>query len=558
MKKKKLALHWQIIIGMILGISFGFVVSSTTFTNTMGRASFNPDAAEQDNYVLQFRARNTETLKTDTFDFVFYKSTNPQASAYNSLQVKSKETVSFDLLKAEDQKKYKYLGLIKPGSYTTLSPTGDSLNTKGASEVSIKKQTPAFPPIKIEPNNTFIQNWIKPFGTIFIGLLKMIAVPLILASLIKGVSDLQDISKLSKMGGRTIGFYICTTIIAVTIGLLVVNIIEPGNSISDITREDLMAQFAGDADKRINAAAEQQTKGPLQPLVDLVPQNVFAAISQNGKMLQTILFTIMFGVGLILIDPKKAKPVKDFFDGVNEVILKLIDLIMLIAPYGVFALMAALVADAPNAEIFQALGWYALAVVLGLGLIIGIDLLLIWLFARRSPSSFIKAISPAQLLAFSTSSSAATLPVTMERVEEHVGVEKEVSSFVLPVGATINMDGTSLYQAVAAIFIAQVFGNDLTLAAQLSIIATATLASIGSAAVPGAGMLMLVVVLESIGVNPAGIALIFAIDRPLDMCRTVVNVTGDAMVATLVGKSLGKLGDPNVKDWDDHYQKEEG
>lgn len=402
----------------------------------------------------------------------------------------------------------------------------------------------------------FIQNWIKPFGTIFINLLKMIAVPLIVASLIKGVSDLQDISKLSKMGGRTILFYICTTVIAVTIGLVMVNIIAPGAGISEATRDSLMQQFAGDANSKIEAASAQAQNGPLQALVDLVPQNIFLSLSNNGLMLQTIFFVIFFGIGLILVDPKKAQPVKDFFDGANEVILKLIDLIMLAAPYGVLALLAGLVAEAPNAEIFTALGWYAAAVVLGLACLILVDLLIVYLFTGRSPGFFIKGILPAQLLAFSTSSSAATLPVTMERVEEHIGVDKEVASFVLPVGATINMDGTSLYQAVAAIFIAQVLGYDLTIGAQLSIVMTATLASIGSAAVPGAGMLMLVVVLESIGVPAAGIALIFAIDRPLDMCRTIVNVTGDAMVATVVASSLGKLRDPEAKEWDDHYPKE--
>ncbi|AFC24470.1 dicarboxylate/amino acid:cation symporter [Saprospira grandis] len=403
----------------------------------------------------------------------------------------------------------------------------------------------------------FIQNWIKPFGTIFINLLKMIAVPLIVTSLIKGVADLQDISKLSRMGGRTILFYVCTTIIAVSIGLIMVNLIEPGGGVSEATRDGLLAQFKGDADSKIMAAAAEKGKGPLQALIDLVPSNIFVALSNNGLMLQTIFFVIFFGIGIILIDPQKAEPVKAFFDGANEVVLKLIDLIMLGAPYGVLALMASLVAEAPDAEIFYALIWYALTVVLGLASLIAIDVLLVMLFAKKSPSFFTKNILPAQLLAFSTSSSAATLPVTMERVEEHIGVSKEVSSFVLPVGATINMDGTSLYQAVAAVFIAQVLGYELTLGAQLSIVMTATLASIGSAAVPGAGMLMLVVVLESIGVPSAGIALIFAIDRPLDMCRTVANVTGDAMVATSVAASLGELKEPEVKNWDDHYHKEE-
>ena len=399
----------------------------------------------------------------------------------------------------------------------------------------------------------FVSDFIKPFGTIFINALKLIAVPLILASLIKGISDLKDISKLSKMGGRTIGIYILTTVIAVTIGLGIVNIIKPGNSISEATRLELVENYSGDANEKIMAAAKQQESGPLQALVDLVPSNIFKAASDNGNMLQVIFFAIFFGIGLILIPEKQAKPVKDFFDGFNEVILKLIDLIMLAAPYGVFALLAALVVEAPSADLFKALAWYAICVLLGLPIMIGFYILVVYIFTKRSPSFFIKGISPAQLLAFSTSSSAATLPVTMERVEEHLGVEEEVTSFVLPIGATVNMDGSSLYQAVAAVFIAQAFGMDLDLYTQLGIIVTATLASIGSAAVPGAGMVMLVIVLAQAGIPEAGLALIFAVDRPLDMCRTVVNVTGDATVSMLVAKSIGKLKEePVEKNWDDN------
>jgi len=232
----------------------------------------------------------------------------------------------------------------------------------------------------------------------------------------------------------------------------------------------------------------------------------------------------------------------------------MVDLIMLAAPYGVFALLAALIAESPSVDLFKALAWYALTVVLGLALMIVIYNILVFVFTKKRPSFFMKAISPAQLLAFSTSSSAATLPVTMERVTEHIGVEEEVASFVLPIGATINMDGTSLYQAVAAVFIAQAFGMDLSFGTQLGIIATATLASIGSAAVPGAGMVMLVGVLGYAGIPEAGLALIFAVDRPLDMCRTVVNVTGDAAVSMLVAMSIGKLGVPKQKNWDDNYE----
>jgi proton glutamate symport protein len=401
----------------------------------------------------------------------------------------------------------------------------------------------------------FVQDWIKPFGKIFINVLKMIAIPLILAALIKGVSDLKDISKLSKMGGRTIGIYIMTTVIAVSIGLMLVNVVKPGNSISEDTRAEMVDNYGGNTTKYKDEAKNQKESGPLQALEDLVPENIFSASTSNRNMLQVIFFAVFFGIGLILIPEEKGEAVKKFFDGFNEVILKMVDLIMLAAPYGVFALLAALVVESPSIDLFKALGWYALTVVLGLAIMIGIYILLVKVFTKKNPKFFINGISPAQLLAFSTSSSAATLPVTLERVTEHLGVEEEVASFVLPIGATINMDGTSLYQAVAAVFIAQAFGMDLTLGTQLGIIATATLASIGSAAVPGAGMVMLVGVLGYAGIPEAGLALIFAVDRPLDMCRTTVNVTGDAAVSMLVAMSIGKLGEPKVKDWDDNYQK---
>jgi Na+/H+-dicarboxylate symporter len=316
----------------------------------------------------------------------------------------------------------------------------------------------------------------------------------------------------------------------------------------------MVENYGGDANSRIQEAHKQKETGPLQALEDLVPSNIFNAASDNTNMLQVIFFAIFFGIGMILIPDDKAAPVKKFFDGFNAVILKLIDLIMLVAPYGVFALLAALVVESPSLDLFKALAWYAVCVLIGLVIMIGVYLLMVWVLTKRSPSFFIRGISPAQLLAFSTSSSAATLPVTMERVEEHLGVEEEVTSFVLPIGATINMDGTSLYQAVAAVFIAQAFGMDLGFTTQLGIIVTATLASIGSAAVPGAGMIMLVIVLAQAGIPEAGLALIFAVDRPLDMCRTVVNITGDAAVAMVVAKSVGKLGDPKPENWDDAYK----
>jgi proton glutamate symport protein len=406
-----------------------------------------------------------------------------------------------------------------------------------------------------ESGSQFVLYYIKPWGNIFINVLKLIAIPLIIASLIKGVSDLNNISQLSKLGFRTLGLYIVSTALAVSIGLLAVNVIAPGKLISNDTRTELMESFGVDATQKVAQAEAAKDRGPLSAIEDIIPDNIITAASSNRNMLQVIFFVLFFGIGLILIPGDKSAPVKLFFEGVNEVILKMIDLIMLAAPFGVFALMAALVVESPSIEVFQALGMYSLTVVIGLAFMVFLVYpTVLRLYSGMRYKTFFKGMAPAQLLAFSTSSSAATLPVTMERVEEHLGVEKEVSSFVCPVGATVNMDGTSLYQAVAAVFIAQAFGDDLSLGEQLTIILTATLASIGSAAVPGAGILMLVIVLESIGVNPAGIALIFAVDRPLDMCRTVVNVSSDATVAVIVAKSLGKLGKPKVKNWDDHLE----
>ena len=406
--------------------------------------------------------------------------------------------------------------------------------------------------------NDFVTNWILPIGTIFVRLLKLIAVPLILASLIKGISDLKDIAKFKDMGLKTFGLYMMTTLVAIFIGLTLVNVFVPGNGISPETVEKLTATYANDSGvtSKIATATAQREAGPLQFVIDMVPDNVFFALSDNGLMLQVIFFAIFFAISMLLIGEERAQPIKQFFDTLNDVILKMVDLIMLSAPYAVFALLSSVVVSSNNPELLIALMKYSGLLVFGLFMMIVFYMILIKFVVKKDPFWFITQISPAQLLAFSTSSSAATLPVTMERLEEHVGVDQEVSSFVLPVGATINMDGTSVYQAIAAVFISQALGFDLTLGNQLTIILTALLASIGAAAVPGAGMVMLVIVLESIGF-PAdklaiGLALIFAVDRPLDMCRTVVNVTGDATVATIIAKKLNKLNTPKPINWDDH------
>lgn len=399
-----------------------------------------------------------------------------------------------------------------------------------------------------------VLDYVKPVGTIFINSLKMIAVPLVLASLIVGVANLGDVAKLGRIGGKTITAYLITTVIAVSFGLILVNVFKPGKSLPADTRDNLMSLYNRNVESRTSAAESLKDQSPLQPLVDMVPENIVAAASSNSSMLQVVFFALLVGIALLQIPKNKAQPVVAFFDGLNDVIIKIVGFIMLLAPYGVFALMASLIVeitgDNPDSAIalLLALLKYSLVVLFGLALMILLVYpLILKLFTKVSYLAFFRALRPAQLLAFSTSSSSATLPVTMKQVEEELGVSEEVSSFVLPLGATINMDGTCLYQGVAAVFIAQALGLDLTFSQQLMIVLTATLASIGSAGVPGAGLIMLIIVLESIDVPAAGLALILAPDRILDMFRTVVNVTGDAMVCAVVASSEGELSQGTPK-----------
>lgn len=439
--------------------------------------------------------------------------------------------------------------------------------------------------------NQFTINWIDPFGTIFIRLLKFIAVPLVLFSIISGISGLSDISRLGKMGAKTLGFYLTTTVIAVGLGLLLVNVVKPGthldetqriknrisyelwanesgteikdnkNFLNDPAYADLILEVSGSEQKidekveklKSNATSTKDAP-PLQFLVEMVPENLVFSISNNGLMLQVIFFAIFFGISIAIVG-EKAKPVASFITSINDVFLKMVELVMKAAPYFVFALLAGVIAkmaDSPTEvfEIFKSLGSYAITMVVGLSFLIFVfyPLILILFVKGMTYKQVFRNISPAQLMAFSTSSSAATLPVTMKCVENNMGVSKNVASFVLPIGATVNMDGTSLLQAVAVIFMAQLHMVDLSFAQQLTIVLTATLASIGAAAVPSAGLIMMMIVLGSVGLNPAWIAIIFPVDRPLDMLRTVVNVTGDATVATLVAGTEGELNPPEVTD----------
>ena len=436
--------------------------------------------------------------------------------------------------------------------------------------------------------NEFTIRWIDPFGMIFIRLLKFIAVPLVLFSIIGGVSGLRDVSKLGRLGWKTLLAYMTTTLLAVGIGLTLVNIVKPGTQIDDEQRiknrlsyevwlqeNDIDATQDGlnflsdpkyaaylseaqaaeqvtspklDLEEKVKTVAVQKESSPLKFIVEMVPDNIFASLSGNGLMLQVIFFAIFFGITLVLIPKEASAPIINLVNGMNSIFLKMVDLVMKVAPFFVFCLLAGVVAkmaDSPQEvfEIFKGLGSYSLTLFSGLFLLTFVvyPLIVTSLVSKMSFKDFFKNISPAQFLAFSTSSSAATLPVTMECVEENVGVPKSISSFVLPIGATVNMDGTSMFEGVAVVFLAQLHFIDLTIAQQLTIVFTAAAASIGSAAVPSAGLIMMIMVLQSVGLNPAWVAIIFPVDRILDMCRTVVNVTGDMVVSTLIAKSEGEL-----------------
>ncbi len=435
--------------------------------------------------------------------------------------------------------------------------------------------------------SSFTLDWIAPFGDIFLRLLKLIAVPLVLFSIISGIGGLGNPESLGRLGTKTLFAYLVTTVISVGMGLMLVNTIAPGKLVDKDSREDnrlayevwaksegielldedclsckpefaeryeRVAQRMGETtlDVDISAKKEKVDDRPLAFFINMVPDNLFLALGDNRLMLQIIFFGIFFGVSLLFISDEKSKPVKDFVESINLVFLKMVDLVMKASPFLVFALMAGVIAEMAGddlskmVDIFAGLTYYAIVVVFGLALLgFGLYPLIVHLFVRKlNYRKFMKALSPAQLLAFSTSSSAATLPVTLECVEKGVGVDRKITGFVLPIGATVNMDGTSMYQAIAVIFLAQMHMVDLTLAQQLTIVLTATLASIGSAAVPSAGIIMLIIVMEAVSLNPAWIALILPIDRILDMCRTVVNVTGDATVATVIAHSEGSLNDP--------------
>ncbi len=382
----------------------------------------------------------------------------------------------------------------------------------------------------LSPDLTVV--YIKPIGTIFLEVLKYIALPLVLVSVTVGITNLEGISKLSRLGGKTILIYTLTTVIAIVIGIIIVNIIQPGKAIGEETRNQLLEIYKVEAEQQHDKVIAYETMSVWERFVDGFPNNIVS------KMLYFVLFALVAGVVLVAFEDKKVQPIVDWLNKANDFILKIVEYIMYLAPFGVFALIASLVVETHSHDLLFALLQYSFTVLLGLIIMtFGVYPLMLKYFSNIPIKEFYEGIRPAQLLAFSSSSSSATLPVTMQQCERRLKLPEKVTSFVLPLGSTINMDGTSLYQAVAAIFIAQVYGIDLSLAQQLGIVLTALVASVGSAGVPGAGMIMLGIVLQSENIPIEGIALIMAPDRILDMCRTVVNVTGDATVTAVIAKT---------------------
>ncbi|MBI4418311.1 MAG: dicarboxylate/amino acid:cation symporter [Ignavibacteriales bacterium] len=495
---KAFPLHHQILAGLVLGAIFGALFNVSKYELEIRYAV---DGKEESVVVPQWEKlvfAKADTVVIETF------------GAEDQLRI----IQSFRRLSKEDKARLSVL----------VTPAGTAESTRPQKFENVRG---------IEKVKT-VAVIIKPVGTIFIRLLMFIAIPLVLSSLIVGAASLGDIRRVGKLGGKTLALYLLTTTSAITIGLLMVNLIQPGMRLSPEVLEKLKLEFQPDIQSAIPPI------NLIDMIVNIVATNPINALA-SGEMLQIVFFALMIGVSLTMVAEVKAAPVIRFFDGLSETMIKMVGMIMTTAPYGVFALIAATVGEF-GFDILETLVWYAATLVLGLILhVAGFLGMLAKLYSGIPIRKLFRGLREVMLVGFTTSSSGATLPVNMKACENNLGVPKKITSFVLPLGATINMDGTAMYQAVAAVFIAQVYQMDLGLAEQLSILLTAVLASIGTAPVPGVGIVMLIIVLRSVNVPEEGIALILGVDRLLDMCRTVANVVGDATVATMIAKSEGVL-----------------
>ncbi len=383
---------------------------------------------------------------------------------------------------------------------------------------------------------------IKPVGTAFIRLIRMIIIPLVFASLLVGTASLGDPKKMGRIGLKTFLYYLVYTAFAIFIGLILANLFHPGSGLSKQAQGQLLQNFGGEAQAKLSGISGKS--GTLNLLLNIIPINIFEGLT-NSILLQIIFFAIFTGIALALIPAEKARPVIAFFDGINEAMIRIVHIAIKMAPYGVFALIAAVVGSF-GMEILLSLFKYTLITIVGMIILNFTYPPVVQFFSGMKPKTFIKGIREPQLIAFSTSSSSATLPVTIEACTEKLGVPLDIAGFVLPIGATVNMNGTALYQGISAIFIAQVYGIPLSIGDQLMIVLTATLASIGAPGAPMAGIMMLVVVLEQVGIPSEGIALLLGVERILDMFRTTLNITGDASAAVVIAASEGELNIPKT------------
>lgn len=492
MKKKRMALHTKIVIGLLLGVIFGSV-----FHVSPSKILITADGRQ---------------AEIDNWSSLEFKKADSTLAVFDS---KSQITAIKQFAKLKDKSSIVMEAVYPDGRRETFSKVSEMRREKT------------------------IGVMFKPLGDIFIRLLNMIAVPLVLASLIVGAASLTDIRHIAKIGGKTIGFYALTAVMAITIGLVLANIIQPGQHMTEETKQRLMQTYQDDASSKIE---QNISLNIVDFLVNMVPKNPFKAIA-DGDFLQIVFFAILTGVFLSQIHTERTKAVIGFFDGLSGAMILMVEKVMLIAPYAVFTLISATVAEF-GFSILQTLLLYSVTVVLGLTILTFAEYpLLLKIFTKVNIVKFFRVQRPVIAVAFSTSSSAATLPVTMDICEKKLGVPNKIASFVLPLGTTVNMDGTALYQAVAAMFIAQVYGFDLSITQQLTIVLTAALAAIGTAPVPGVGLIMLIIVLKSVGVPEEGIALIIGVDRLLDMCRTVPNVIADSLACVVIANSEGELGE---------------
>lgn len=505
-------LYTKILIGMAVGVAMGFLVGPNSFLLPQTGVKLNDDA------------------------MVF------ESPGQGKIIARAKGETEASILEEKKEGDDLWLKVQWKLSAATVLKW-QKAKVEGADKLSAGKEINGWvketiPEVRrYSPLGALLVSLVEWIGRLFLALIKMVVVPLVFCSLLVGVASLGDFRKLGRIGGRTLLFFMGTTVLALVIGVGLANIVKPGHMVSEEDRAILLASYKGDASSTVADAADAPSF--VDQILAIVPENPLEALAK-GEMLQIIFFALMLGVALTLMEAKRSQLVVDLMDRLNDAMVMLVHVIMKIAPVGVAALLFKVVGNT-GLSVLLALAAYGLVVLAGLAIHLVFTYGGVVKFIVKLPFiGFLKGVRPTQMLAFSTSSSSAALPVTKECVEQNLKVSPEVSSFVLPLGATVNMDGTALYQGVAALFIAQIYNMNLGIGEQVTVILTATLASVGAAGVPGAGMVTLAMVLTQVGVPTEGLALVLGVDRLLDMFRSATNVTGDSTAAVLMAKMEGE------------------